>query len=190
MLLAATSTQIWVTAGSSLALGEADGGPNLGCKRFAEPNHLWPCSCWQSGNNSSRELSCQKHCSGNRVGYEAGHTTFKKTISYQTICNLVFVNATNGVRPCLAFDCSAHLQLTCIVVLEIRWHGADVHWPLILWALQEAPETFNIVSEDRPRRRRINTLRKEQETGSSGYRRVPPEPLEMQARREEPDESE
>lgn len=55
--------------------------------------------------------------------------------------------------------------------------------------VQETPETFNIESEDRPRRRRVNTLRKEQETGSSGYRRVPPEPLEMQAKEDKPNES-
>ncbi|KAK9844650.1 hypothetical protein WJX74_005157 [Apatococcus lobatus] len=61
---------------------------------------------------------------------------------------------------------------------------------LIRNVAQEAPETFNIEPEDRPRRRRINTLRKDQDTGSSGYRRVPPEPLEMQAKREEPHETE
>ncbi len=55
--------------------------------------------------------------------------------------------------------------------------------------LQEDPQVFEIDSAERPRRKRINTLQKERDTGSSGYQRVPPEPLEMLEKKEESSES-
>ncbi|KAK9848565.1 hypothetical protein WJX84_005481 [Apatococcus fuscideae] len=57
---------------------------------------------------------------------------------------------------------------------------------LIRGVAQEDPQVFDIDTSERPKRRRINMLRKEQtqESGSSGYRRIPPEPLEMQEKRE------
>ena len=65
-------------------------------------------------------------------------------------------------------------------------HGNSCRSCMHLVALQEDPQVFDIDTSERPKRRRINMLRKEQtqESGSSGYRRIPPEPLEMQEKRE------